>query len=768
MQSFGEKRETIRMAREIFKFLASLKLAILLLVVIIFASIAGTLCESWISAEVARRYIYANVLFDIWLTILCINLFCVAAIRYPWKPHQTGFVITHAGIIILLIGSMIDRHWGMEAFLQLHRGAPPTDVMELHEQQLVVSVDGVSEQAYTQFNVKALDKQFDVKSPTPDVAIKVTDTQPVHPISYFVPAEKGPAAAHVRLRGPVMGRTDRWVKLGEKADLMMATVAFLPGKPPPPAPAPDAKDDGTGAKPSTAASGSEELRPRQERWYAFAKQPDLMCSVRVGDPTQVAVKLVADAKTEPTLNLKLFGKDFSIPVKANIGKDYPLPELEGWKLYILAYYPTFRMVDKEAVNIGDQPDNPAIKFDLLGPMVKAAVQAPTAGHGAGGDAPGVSMSGGGPANGLTLYLGDDGKIRYLVKSRVKGEFSGEAEPGKYVLLQWGNSGAEFAIDEFYPHSAQKEEWKPPDTDEANNLSPAQMDESFAPGLKCKITAGGQTQELWIGQRNLQSKSDPTMGDGKTIVELPREFVTVGGKKIGLSFSNRFMLLPFKVGLMKFSAPLNEGEDNMSFASFESTLAFDGHLDWISLSPSAKILQQAKNPQTSEVPIPDALLNGETRDLFGAITADDATQLTMEFTTGPSLTVPKSDVQEYVKKTHKIYMNYPTTYPQTWYGPWLGTTYKFSQADHRMPQDPDYSGVQVLRDPGWMPKWVGCLMICFGIFTMFYLKPYFNRRPASGAKAAAPADAKEIAKAEKNRKKSKDGHSEDGVPGLQSR
>jgi hypothetical protein len=52
-------------------------------------------------------------------------------------------------------------------------------------------------------------------------------------------------------------------------------------------------------------------------------------------------------------------------------------------------------------------------------------------------------------------------------------------------------------------------------------------------------------------------------------------------------------------------------------------------------------------------------------------------------------------------------------------------------------------VQVLRDPGWMLKWVGCLMICYGIFTMFYLRPYFSRtdEPAikkRGAKKAAPA------------------------------
>ena len=101
----------------------------------------------------------------------------------------------------------------------------------------------------------------------------------------------------------------------------------------------------------------------------------------------------------------------------------------------------------------------------------------------------------------------------------------------------------------------------------------------------------------------------------------------------------------------------------------------------------------------------------------------------------------------------ISMNRPTTFPQSWYGPWLGTCYKFSQASHHIipgdPEhsDPTYSGVQVLRDPGWFFKWVGCIMINFGIFTMFYLRPYFNR-PKTVAPAVALAGAESLKKKKK--------------------
>jgi hypothetical protein len=32
-------------------------------------------------------------------------------------------------------------------------------------------------------------------------------------------------------------------------------------------------------------------------------------------------------------------------------------------------------------------------------------------------------------------------------------------------------------------------------------------------------------------------------------------------------------------------------------------------------------------------------------------------------------------------------------------------------------------VQILRDPGWLLKWVGSLLVVIGVFMMFYLQPY---------------------------------------------
>src|SRR5664279_3869694 len=51
----------------VFRFFASLKLAVVLLAVLIIGAIAGTLYESTFDAKVARAYVYGAPWFNIWL-----------------------------------------------------------------------------------------------------------------------------------------------------------------------------------------------------------------------------------------------------------------------------------------------------------------------------------------------------------------------------------------------------------------------------------------------------------------------------------------------------------------------------------------------------------------------------------------------------------------------------------------------------------------------------------------------------------------------------
>src|SRR3989440_8560308 len=128
----------------LFEFFASLKLAVVLLAVLIIAAIAGTLYESSFDAKVARAYIYGAPWFNIWLVLLGANLACSAFSRWPWRKHPLAFLITHLGIITLLVGSLIGRIWGIEGTMTLFKDEPPANRLLVDEHQLRVhDVDGI-------------------------------------------------------------------------------------------------------------------------------------------------------------------------------------------------------------------------------------------------------------------------------------------------------------------------------------------------------------------------------------------------------------------------------------------------------------------------------------------------------------------------------------------------------------------------------------------------------------------------------------------------
>lgn len=86
-------------------------------------------------------------------------------------------------------------------------------------------------------------------------------------------------------------------------------------------------------------------------------------------------------------------------------------------------------------------------------------------------------------------------------------------------------------------------------------------------------------------------------------------------------------------------------------------------------------------------------------------------------------------------TGQCWMNNPFSFPGEWWRTWTGLTFKMSQASWN-PENLGQSTIQILRDPGWLLKWIGSLLIVCGIFMLFYLKG-FRRPPAAASPRAAP-------------------------------
>jgi hypothetical protein len=103
-----------------YEMCASLRLAVILIF-----SLAGTLAfatfvEAAYGTAAVHFFIYQTWWFNALNAMLAINIFCAAAIRFPWQRHQTGFVITHIGLLTLLFGALIGRRHGIDAQIPIY------------------------------------------------------------------------------------------------------------------------------------------------------------------------------------------------------------------------------------------------------------------------------------------------------------------------------------------------------------------------------------------------------------------------------------------------------------------------------------------------------------------------------------------------------------------------------------------------------------------------------------------------------------------------
>ncbi len=112
----------------IFRFFASLKLAVILLVALAIILAVATFYESIYDTKTAQYLVYRSPLFALFLGVLGLNLTASALVRYPWKKAQTGFVVTHVGIIIILIGSVATMFNGLDGSMALEEGETSSKV----------------------------------------------------------------------------------------------------------------------------------------------------------------------------------------------------------------------------------------------------------------------------------------------------------------------------------------------------------------------------------------------------------------------------------------------------------------------------------------------------------------------------------------------------------------------------------------------------------------------------------------------------------------
>ena len=73
------------------------------------------------------------------MALLSINVMAAVLVRYPWKRKQTGFIITHAGIEILLLGCLLSFRYSVDGKVSLQPGQK-SEVIKLNDEEVGVDM----------------------------------------------------------------------------------------------------------------------------------------------------------------------------------------------------------------------------------------------------------------------------------------------------------------------------------------------------------------------------------------------------------------------------------------------------------------------------------------------------------------------------------------------------------------------------------------------------------------------------------------------------
>lgn len=180
--------------QKINKPMASLKLAVFVILGLAVLTSIGTFVEARYDATAAKKLVYHTWWMYSLMILLAINLSAVMFDRWPWKKRHASFVSAHIGILLLLAGSLQTFWFGLDGTMRIGIGES-NGLVQVPETDVVVysSFDG---DRYS----KTLDKEVDFfsKPPSADAPFTIpTNSGPMQIIDYkkyVVPTQKVQAA----------------------------------------------------------------------------------------------------------------------------------------------------------------------------------------------------------------------------------------------------------------------------------------------------------------------------------------------------------------------------------------------------------------------------------------------------------------------------------------------------------------------------------------------------------------------------------------------
>lgn len=499
--------------------LGSLQLALFLLATIAVACAVATFYESGFSAKIAQHYIYKAPWFIFWLGLLCVNLFAVTLTRWPWQKKHTGFIITHYGIIILLIGAVIGSQFGFEGNVNLHKDRPPLN-------RVVTS--------------RSIIQIEDPNSPA--LLVKPFDALVTRP------SERRPRVL------PVPGTDWRIVAVDVAQDLVTEDILVDPLP-------------GLAAGPAAVLRWQSETAEQNQRFVLQTADPARARQTLFGmaeinlrpslpatrEETAVETQMVL-ARFAPVLTgeasgitilLDANGETVRVVPPQGGAATYRRADLMGQtieagaaRIHFPEYWPDFVMRDGRPSTQSDQPNNPALLARITFPKVVAEDEkAPAGAEGVPALEFRASVAGG----------ENDGKpvLAYQLWRQGRLDREGRASVGDTVATGWNDW--QFTVEDLSPNASIVRETRPGRPGVAEEIT-------GVPGFLAWLEAsdGARGEPTWIESGNV------------TTLRIDHRFVR-------LAYGLQLQEIPFSIRLVDFEVPRFEGTQTP--ANFIATVEF---------------------------------------------------------------------------------------------------------------------------------------------------------------------------------------------------
>jgi hypothetical protein len=555
--SEAQRRAAIKHRRETSTFwmavhlLGSLNLAVFLIITIAGAIAFATIMESKFDSSVARYYIYNAAWFNVWLLCLALNLLCAAFTRWPWQRKHLGFVVTHAGIILLLSGAVIGRTLGFEAFVTLDKTKPPENRLFMHEDVLTVDTSGgMRGQMPFDVEMHPPTEARPFSMPLEGSPLKLVidrKTEDLVPDDLLVASTDPVAPPGVALHFVNTGMNQNVaanLMLGDGDDTFdffgMAKIEMV-----------DSLDEAhlialpRSTEPVPVGAAPRDDTPFHETQLVLANSPQTPIidtdsdaesgyQVRLdavpGQPDEFKATVIGPSGVSTSLSVRKAGGTWS----SLFGDGDPV------MFRVAKYWPDFTMKNGVPATASDQPHNPAVLVQITGPTKVLPAPAPKPA------APAPPL----PKD-LVMRMApakEPGRIVYELERAGKIEARGTAAQGENIHLGW--SKWEAKVDAVFPHSELHRDMK-----EFTGTVTPMMAASLRPGIRAHLVGpdGTSGPVEWIPSGSLRELFNGS------------DFATVG-------FGEKVIPLTFSITLENFEVPRDEGTDTPS--NYISTLRFD--------------------------------------------------------------------------------------------------------------------------------------------------------------------------------------------------